>query len=80
MIELRYKRRGECTRCGLCCANEDCKHLSWDGHKAVCLIHNQERPQRCVLFPQAPPIMIAECGFYFVDTWEEDRVVKCRGV
>ncbi len=83
MVKLRYKRMGKCNRCGACCLAEDppCPHLAWEyknGKKiAVCKLYGKpERPERCKWFPEAPPIMFKTCGYYFVDTWENNRIVK----
>ena len=81
----RYERRGSCSRCGMCCINEKCDHLRFRGGKAVCMIHPEivgedNREPKCEPFPQAPPILNERCGFYFIDTWEDDRVVGCRQV
>lgn len=65
-----YSRRGKCLQCGKCCLSENCDHLylnSSDG-KYYCRIHNsKEYPIKCRLHPQAPPILIEGCGFYFYD-------------
>lgn len=79
--ETRYIRQGNCLRCGWCCLSEDCEHLGWyeqDGEmKAHCLIaKSPERPQRCKLFPQAPPLLNEDCGYFFLDRWEGKRRVK----
>lgn len=52
-----------------------CEHLDWEGVIAICKIY-VSRPPRCKLFPQAPPILAETCGFYFLDTWENNRIVK----
>jgi hypothetical protein len=73
--KLRYNRGGGCKRCGKCCLNEDCEHLQFeeDG-TATCLIFGKpERPKRCILFPQLPPIIIEGCGYYFIDKWEKNH-------
>jgi len=88
MSKLRYKRQGQCIRCGVCCLTEGkdggpCKYLklAGGGKQASCLLINHpERPQKCKIFPQAPPILIDTCGYYFLDTWEEDRIVRVREV
>lgn len=73
---LRYKREGECARCGWCCEYRICEHLIYDEKEsAVCAIYG-EHPDACKLFPQAPPILTEKCGFYFLDTWEENKTVK----
>ena len=72
---MRYIRQGECNRCGQCCINEDCEHFVM-GEPATCLIHDKERPPKCEWFPEAPPIIFEKCGYYFLDTWEDNRIVK----
>lgn len=87
MIDLtlrkRYERRGSCARCGLCCADEACEDLAWVAKTgdAFCMRHTEDRgledcPQKCQYFPQQPPILNPECGFHFVDTWEDNRPVR----
>lgn len=69
----RYSRKGGCLRCGACCVAEGCKHFEpADGFNvATCLIYGYpERPERCGLFPEMPPIPFETCGFYFDDTWD----------
>jgi len=75
----RYIRKGKCNRCGECCINEDCEHLIWESDIAICLIY-KNRFDRCKWFPQAPPILIEKCGYYFLDTWENNRIVKAKEV
>lgn len=72
----RYTRHGKCVRCGQCCINEDCDHLSWleDG-SAFCLIHKEERPQKCKTVPQLPPIIFKTCGYSFRDL-TNNRIIK----
>lgn len=83
---LRYERRGICLRCGWCCMNEACPNLAFVSGLAKCLAHpsvtgkKDQREPKCGRFPQAPPIMHEDCGYWFVDTWEDDRVVKARQV
>ena len=75
----RYQRRGECTRCGKCCLVEDppCPHLEWNGKTAVCKIFGKsERPERCKLFPELPPLPFEGCGYYFEDTWNNNKIVR----
>jgi hypothetical protein len=72
---------GECKRCGRCCLSEDCEHLSFLDDIATCLIHDsKDRPPRCVNFPAAPPIMIEECGYYFIDTLENNKIIKPKEI
>jgi len=78
----RYKRKGKCNRCGWCCEYHGCELVKYKRvglfrkrEIAVCTIH-KDRPQRCVVFPEAPPILHEGCGFSFVDTWENNRPVK----
>lgn len=72
---LRYKRKGECKRCGWCCEYRECEDLIYEDNVAICTIY-EDRPQACKLFPQAPPILTEKCGFYFLDTWENNKIVK----
>ena len=76
-MNKRYDRKGECNRCGDCCVNEDCEHFQF-GEPATCLIHDKERPLKCPLFPEMPPIPkeFKNCGYWFEDTWEDNRIVK----
>lgn len=47
------------------------------GEIANCKIYESpDRPMDCGLFPEAPPIMFKDCGFYFLDTWEDNRIVR----
>jgi len=75
-MRKRYVRRGECKKCGSCCVNEDCEHFDFP----LCTIHDKERPDKCGWFPQAPPIIFEKCGYYFLDTWEDNRVVGVKQV
>lgn len=79
----RYIRKGECKRCGWCCLQEDppCPHLFIDKvtGKSTCKIHKSEdRPEKCKVYPGNPPIVHPECGYYFVDRWDNGRKVKCK--
>ena len=75
MVKPRYKRQGKCNRCGDCCINEDCEYFEM-GNPATCLIHDKERPLKCVLFPEMPSLKPNKgCGYYFMDTWEDNRRV-----
>lgn len=75
-IKPRYERRGQCNRCGWCCEYHGCPLVKYDEeNKAYCTIYNN-RPNRCRVFPEAPPILNENCGYYFVDTWENNKVVK----
>ena len=76
-VKLRYERRGECLRCGLCCLKEECEHLVFKGKVATCLIHDDpDRPLKCKLWPEMPPLPFDDCGYSFLDTWESNKVVK----
>lgn len=67
----RYERRGACVQCGTCCLTEDCEHFE----NNRCLIFGMpSRFDKCTSHPQAPPIMIKTCGYYFYDTWENRDV------
>ena len=75
-LVLRYELQWECKRCGECCLNEDCEHLEM-GEMATCKIHKSpDRPLKCGYFPDMPPIVFKNCGYYFLDTWEDDRRVE----
>jgi len=76
---LRYERQGECKRCGQCCVSEDCVDFVM-GEPATCMIHDKERPPKCEWFPEAPPIIFGKCGYYFLDTWEDNRIVGVKEV
>ncbi|MBU1173078.1 MAG: hypothetical protein KKD44_26240, partial [Proteobacteria bacterium] len=67
---------GECNRCGWCCEHEDCEHYipSKNGEKAICAIHDKDRPLKCVEFPAAPPILHEGCGYRFYDKWERKHL------
>jgi len=75
----RYSRQGECIRCGWCCMHEGtdggpCEHLKKEGEIYTCLLFNSpDRPQKCGLFPSAPPILHKGCGYYFIDRWDGNK-------
>jgi hypothetical protein len=71
----RYARQGQCNRCGWCCEYHGCKLVRYEDGKAVCSTY-EERPPRCVVFPEAPPILNPKCGYYFLDLWDNNRKVK----
>lgn len=73
----RYLRKGDCAKCGWCCLQEDCRHLMFvDGFYFCGIYYSPDRPEKCRNFPQAPPILNPGCGYYFLDRWENDKVVK----
>lgn len=74
-VKWRYKKQGECNRCGWCCRYHGCEFVVMEEGKAVCLIYD-DRPNRCKVFPEAPPILHEGCGFYFLDTCEKNKKVK----
>ena len=77
LTHLRYIRKGKCNRCGWCCLNEKCEHFEMGEKIATCKTYgSKDRPIRCVLFPEMPPILHDDCGYYFLDTWEDNKVVK----
>lgn len=79
-LTRRYKRQGKCRSCGKCCLTINCEHFEM-GEIATCKIYDSlDRPSDCGLFPEAPPIMIEGCGYYFLDTWENNRIVRERQV
>ena len=71
-VTPRYTRQGECLKCGSCCVDEDCEHFD----PPLCKIHDQKRPPKCEWFPEAPPIIFEKCGYYFMDTWEDNKFMK----
>jgi len=71
----RYIRKGKCNRCGWCCLQDNCEYLMWNGDITFCKIY-KDRFLRCRLFPEAPPILNNDCGYYFLDTWENNKIVK----
>ena len=75
----RYKRQGDCNRCGKCCIVQGCEHLSFQGGLAICNIY-KNRFDYCKLWPEALPIVYAECSYYFLDTWENNRIIKPRQI
>ena len=78
-MDRRYIRKGKCNRCGWCCKHENCEYLRLKNGKATCLIHDDpKRSDKCKLFPEMPPILHNGCGYYFLDTWENNRIVRCR--
>jgi len=76
MIKRRYLRKGQCNRCGWCCKHENCEHLEIKNGIATCLIYKQKRELKCTIFPDAPPILHEGCGYWFIDTWEDNKIVK----
>lgn len=64
--EPRYEQVNDCGRCGTCCENEACEHLSYDGEIAVCAIY-EDRPTRCREFPVGPPVVYETCSYRFKD-------------
>jgi hypothetical protein len=78
----RYVRAGQCIRCGSCCELEDCPHFDHgDGVSTTCKIHDRpDFPEKCRLYPDNPPTIFKKCGFYFVDTLDDNRKLKVREV
>lgn len=72
----RYIRHGECARCGWCCEREECGYFKREGGFATCGRHGNGQPEKCVLYPEVPPLVSRRCGFWFVDTFEENRVIR----
>ena len=83
-MERRYFRKGHCLMCGACCEKEGedggvCEHLSEpDEHKMrSCKIYGTpERPLKCWLFPELPPIPFKGCGFWYIDFYDGGKVIK----
>lgn len=74
-VKPRYIRKGECKRCGWCCKYHNCDDLIFVDGLAICSIQ-ETKPMRCVVFPEAPPILHEGCGYHFLDTYENNRIVK----
>jgi len=80
----RYILKGHCNMCGVCCLREgkdggECEHLlekDEEGRRLCALKHSPDRPQKCGAFPGNPPIQFKECSFYFIDLWDNNRIVK----
>ena len=78
----RYSRQGQCNRCGQCCMHEGadggpCEHLIKEGDTYTCLIHDDpNKPKKCGLFPELPPILFKTCGYYFIDNWNNNKVLR----
>jgi len=74
----RYIRGGQCNRCGWCCTHEDCDHFkpASDGIATCLIFGSSERPEKCLVYPGNPPILHPGCGYYFIDQWENNKVVK----
>lgn len=70
---LRYERKGECIKCGKCCLGEGCEHLC---NKTCSIFGSSERPAKCLLFPAFPPIVFKGCGYYFIDKWDNNKIIK----
>jgi len=73
----RYKRMGECVRCGKCCETEDCKHFrpATADSPSSCAIHNDpNRPMKCKIYPANPPLNYDTCGYYFWDVLDKKKV------
>lgn len=71
------RRRGECLGCGECCkASFDCPFLYRQGDRLLCRIH-ETKPEVCKTYPfneqDVFPHTIGKCGYYFVDSEEEDE-------
>lgn len=74
ITEKRYKLTGACKQCGECCINEQCENLKMENNKAICLIHDN-KPDKCRLFPELPPIIFKNCNYGFIDLWE-NKILK----
>jgi len=75
----RYKLGGSCNQCGWCCLQEDppCPHLvdNEDGTYDCAVYDDEDRPVFCGMYPNGPPIQHKECGYYFIDTLDENKVI-----
>lgn len=79
----RYIRKGKCNRCGWCCLIEPtpCPYLKGtkEGEYSCSEWGTKKRDIEypyCKPFPPLPPIKNPKCGYYFIDTWENNKIVK----
>ena len=76
-MDKRYIRQGKCLRCGWCCKNEACEHFIDEANVTICAIFGQDdRPKKCTVYPSAPPVLNKNCGFYFLDRFNDNKVTK----
>jgi len=59
-----FTLKGECLRCGRCCARMNCEHLTKDGDKAACGL-GWLMPFGCRLYPQPGEETLIGCGLYW---------------
>jgi len=78
----RYIRLGECNQCGDCCDNEDCEYFERvSPDHGICTIYGeQERPRKCVLFPEGPQHPFDRCGYWFQDRHDGGKWIKPKGM
>lgn len=73
----RYLRKGRCVRCGWCCLKEECAELMrLDDGYACGVFHSPDRPIKCKLYPDDPPVLNPACGYFWLDRWDGDKIVK----
>ena len=82
-IKLRYKQGGECNRCGWCCLQEDplCPYLKKeDDDTYTCTVFDDKdkRYVKCFIYPSGPPLQVDTCGYWFEDTWEDNKIIKMK--
>jgi len=72
----RYKRLGECNKCGNCCVAEDCE--LFDSVSRLCKDYEHRFP-RCRNLPAAPPIMVEGCSYKFKEL-ETGRILGVKQI
>jgi len=73
----RYVRMGSCIKCGVCCkfcsGFKPCKYLD-EAHDNNCRIYTT-KPYACSVYPHDWQHVIEGCGFYYIDTEDNDKVM-----
>jgi len=75
----RYIKKGKCNMCGDCCEAENCPYFKRKSkNKGICAVFNnsKKRYPRCYTFPDNPPIPFKRCSYYFIDTWNNNKIIK----
>jgi hypothetical protein len=73
---ISFIRTGKCRRCGAC-EKKNCPHFSMVDGLATCAIHEGDRPQVCVDFPNHPFLGVIQsgvCGYKFKPLTKKDKV------
>lgn len=59
-----YVLKGNCTRCGRCCAEMKCRHLTHDSGNAACGL-GWLHPFGCRVYPLPEEERLEGCGLYW---------------